>query len=150
MLRRSFLQGVLALTAAAAAGPQLALAEQALPTIYGDGVHDDWAGLQAMFSGKPFRVDNEVVVAEEGVVHGGNFLLSRPLRISGDRICIAECRFTARDWKGGGYLLMLTECTNTVIANCVLDVRAIDSIPADVSFSGHAALADNRVGMLAA
>jgi hypothetical protein len=40
MERRSFLKGVLAL-AVVPALPTLGLA---LPTIYGDGVRDDWAG----------------------------------------------------------------------------------------------------------
>jgi hypothetical protein len=79
--RRSFLKGLFAVTAVAATGlPNLA---PALPRIVGDGVHDDWAGLQACFDGEPFRIENESVVALEGRLSGGTFRISKTLLING-------------------------------------------------------------------
>lgn len=119
MDRRSFLRGAIALSAVAVAPPSLAFDNA--PIVYGDGVHDDWAGLQAMFDGKPFRVDNEVVVAGDGVVSGGDFVLSRTLTISGDNILVTDSRFTARDWQGDQHMLRLENCHGAILANLRID-----------------------------
>jgi hypothetical protein len=48
--RRSFLKCTAAVGAVAALAPVLS----ALPRVVGDGVHNDWPGLQAALDGKPF------------------------------------------------------------------------------------------------
>lgn len=82
--RRSFLGGALAL-AAATKLPSAAFASA--PVIYGDGVHDDTAGLQAALDGKPFRVVGRgaYVVQKEGHIYigQGSFRLSDTLRLRG-------------------------------------------------------------------
>lgn len=82
--RRSFLGGALALTAASS----LPLKAFALaPTIWGDGIHDDTAGLQAALDGKPFRVVGEgaFVISRDGEVFIGNgtYRLTDTLRLRG-------------------------------------------------------------------
>lgn len=78
--RRSFLGGALALTAARSI-PFSGLGH--VPLIWGDGVHDDWAGLQAALNGEPFRaVGNRVIAQNVGgkvLIHHGSFRLSRTL-----------------------------------------------------------------------
>jgi hypothetical protein len=66
MNRRSFLGGFLTLSVAAVVG----IPVEAAPVIVGDGIHDDWAGLQAMLDGKPFRVDGNCYVAHDGIIGG--------------------------------------------------------------------------------
>lgn len=89
--RRSFLRGVLALSVT----PALAKLPM-LPTIYGDGVHDDLPGLQAMIDGEPFHIENGGFVASEGEISGGQFILSRTLRIGRAlaRLNISDCRIS--------------------------------------------------------
>jgi polygalacturonase len=82
--RRSFLGGALALSAAVAL-PGAAFA--AAPTIYGDGIHDDTAGLQAALDGKAFRCVGEAVVRNAGgsiYISGGSYLLSHTLLVRKD------------------------------------------------------------------
>lgn len=82
--RRSFLGGALAITAATAL-PASAFASA--PIIYGDGAHDDTAGLQAALDGKPFRVAGEgaYIVRREGTIFigKGSFRLSDTLHLRG-------------------------------------------------------------------
>jgi hypothetical protein len=91
--RRSFLGGALALTVVAAL-PVKAFAT--VPTIYGDGVHDDWAGLQAMFDGEPFLVDGEGFepqrVHGSALLRGGAFKISRTLHLgrNGNVHCVLD------------------------------------------------------------
>jgi len=123
--RRSFLGGVLALSVAAAAAPVLALAD--VPVIYGDGVHDDWAGLQAMFDGRPFRVtDGAALVATEGVLNGGIFSLSKTLVIRGSHITIQRAAFNAADDFEGEAMLRV-HGDGCVIAHCVINGRGAAS-----------------------
>lgn len=136
MDRRLFLRGALALSAVSVAVPSLAF--DGAPTIYGDGIHDDWAGLQAMFDGRPFHVDDEIIVAGEGVVSGGDFILSRTLSISGDGILVTNSRFTARDWRGKPYLFLFKRATNSTFYNVHLDCRDMHSFEnADAAFTFH-------------
>lgn len=82
--RRSFLGGVMALTASTALPIRGAFA-LALPTIWGDGVHDDAPGLNALLQGLPFHVENDDVVAIDGMIRQGTFLIGSTLRPIADR-----------------------------------------------------------------
>lgn len=79
--RRSFLGGALVL-AVATQLPGAALARSEVPWLWGDGMHDDTAGLQAMLDGKPVYVvkDREVITAAEG----------QPISFSGGQYRISE------------------------------------------------------------
>lgn len=88
--RRSFLGGAIAATVVAVS-PALALAN--LPVIYGDGIHDDWAGLTAFFNGKPFVIEGEGFTASEGRLFGGRFLLSQTLHIGPGNFTVNNCGF---------------------------------------------------------
>jgi hypothetical protein len=59
LTRRSFLGGALAV-AGASVVPVSALFAT-VPRIVGDGIYDDWAGLQAALNGEPFIADDMVV-----------------------------------------------------------------------------------------
>lgn len=79
--RRTFLRGLFTVTALAVTGlPALA---SDIPTIYGDGIRDDWAGLQAFVDGKPFRIEGEVIRASGGVMTGGHMRISKALAFRG-------------------------------------------------------------------
>lgn len=83
--RRSFLGGLLALTAVTATGiPAFA----AIPTLWGDGVHDDTEALNALFSGTPVKVEGENIVASEAVLKGGVFLISDTIFLRANRSVI--------------------------------------------------------------
>jgi hypothetical protein len=99
--RRSFLGGALALTAAA----QLPSALYAsVPLIYGDGVHDDTAGLQAALDGKPFKVVGKgvYIVDHKGFIHlqDGAFKLTDTLHIRRSNVSVMRCAFDATETKG--------------------------------------------------
>lgn len=56
--RRSLLRGLMAAPAVIAAGslmPIRSIERLLMPTLWGDGIHDDTDALQAALSGKPFR-----------------------------------------------------------------------------------------------
>jgi hypothetical protein len=97
--RRSFLNGALSLSVVTVA-PSFAAP---VPQIYGDGVNDDWSGLQAMFDGQPFEVHGDPgrFIAKSGHVEGGTFLLRRGLYINSKNVTITNCEFIGeRDFDG--------------------------------------------------
>ena len=99
--RRSFLGGALAV-AGAAALPSVAWAS--VPTIHGDGIHDDTAGLQALLDGKPFRVagNGPMCVRRDGFIflHNGSFRISDTLVVGNypdaPPAHITNCHFDGR------------------------------------------------------
>jgi hypothetical protein len=92
--RRSFLRGVLSVAVVATANPSIVLASA--PTIYADGIHDDAPGLQAMFDGKPFNVEGNVIAASNGILAGGCFMIGKTLVLShARRFSITDCHFRA-------------------------------------------------------
>lgn len=80
--RRWFMGG--ALGVAAAAVMPLGAAYDAV--LYGDGIHDDTAALQALFDGRPVYVKNDGVVLKSNDGHislkGGNYKISETLNIA--------------------------------------------------------------------
>lgn len=110
--RRSFLGGVLALTAAAT----IPLASAgAAPLIVGDGIHDDTAGLQALFDGKPFRIAGEGIAYRlrdgEAFFSGGTFRVSKTLHLrpGSPRITVHSITLRCADAFDGGPMLMFHE-----------------------------------------
>lgn len=69
MKRRTFLAGAVSLIAV----PVLAKYSFAKPRIWGDGVHDDANGLQALLNGEPFVTDLPGIW-QDGVVDGSVYL----------------------------------------------------------------------------
>jgi hypothetical protein len=121
--RRSFLGGILALTAVAVAPKVMA---EPLPRIVGDGVHDDTAGLQALFDGRPFTADPRygvqwVEVEDALRLTGGHFRLTNTLRIVDREYYIIDGGLF--DHWGEGNLLELVGCKNGLIKNCTFQVR---------------------------
>lgn len=81
--RRFFLGGSLALIAAVTFKPSVsALAN--IPTIYGDGAHDDTAGLQALMRNEPvnFSKDQIGVEAHDGIeFYNGFFTVEKTVNV---------------------------------------------------------------------
>lgn len=78
--RRLFLQGVLSVVAAKVVS--IVPAMPAIPILYGDGVNDDAAGLQAVFDGLPVDIRSDVVRLLSGdypIISGGVFRITRGL-----------------------------------------------------------------------
>ena len=92
--RRSFLGGALALVAATQL-PGKAFASA--PTLYGDGIHDDTAALNALLAGKPFRLAGNGVYAvnREGYIFlsGGMFRISNTIHVMRPNTTITDCCF---------------------------------------------------------
>lgn len=83
LTRRGFLKGVLTVGAVAAL-PALAL--HGMPTLWGDGIHDDTEALQALFDGKEVIHGDNVIVrrcAGDFRLAGGTFRISKTLEING-------------------------------------------------------------------
>lgn len=112
--RRLFLGGALALVAATQL-PNVAFASA--PVIYGDGYHDDTAGLQAAFDGKPFKVVGKgtYIVRKGGQVmlNGGTFKLTDTLHVR-DTAFISGAHFDGRAIpKDRKCVLRVTGCPTT-------------------------------------
>jgi len=78
----------------------------ALPTLYGDMIHDDAPALNALIRGKPVRnLSSAIVRMPERVVHGGRFLLKAPLDArNGGWINFSQSYFQmAEDFDGRGH-----------------------------------------------
>lgn len=121
--RRVFLKGALGLTVVAA----LPIALSAVPIIHGDGIQDDWAGLQALFDGEPFRVDHGgAFIARSGQIKGGCFALSRTLNVSANNLRVEECEFIALTDFQGDFLVRITGNSQSW-SRCHFDGRNISS-----------------------
>lgn len=104
----TFLGGAIAAGIVAAAGITLPLNR---PQIWGDGIHDDTEGLQALFDGKRVDVvadDVTIIQAEWIEIRGGNFKISKPLIVarSDMEIRLENCHF------------MLQNCPLIVVGRC--------------------------------
>lgn len=133
--RRSFLRGVLAVAGATVAPALPAIAS--VPRIVGDGVHDDTAGLQAAFDGKPFVADGMVISdADWLTVHKGAFKVTRPITIRRSGVEISECSFISSD-------LAPDECLLNIegTADCfVREVSIVTNYAGGVPFGEFGAL----------
>lgn len=80
--RRSFIRGAISLIAVAASSKYTF----AKPRIWGDGVHDDAPGLNAMFAGEDFVTSTDFIrdadVTGSAQINGGEFLLRSPLNLT--------------------------------------------------------------------
>jgi len=75
--RRSLLAGF-AVCAAASAAPALATRFD-YPTLYGDGVRDDTAGLQALIDGKPVYLADGSLHSPTNHIRAGSYTINEPL-----------------------------------------------------------------------
>lgn len=86
LTRRSFFGGALALVGATVVSAHVPIDLSPVPIIYGDMIHDDTPGLQALFDGKSFRVAGEstaLVMRVGSSVHiDGHFSISKTLEIT--------------------------------------------------------------------
>jgi hypothetical protein len=101
--RRSFLKGILTLGVISAVPMSRLIVP--VPTIWGDGIHDDAPGLNALLRGDRFIVEADGVIAEDGVIQGGTFLIRAPLVINRFDVFLTKCRFTAAPDFQGEFLL---------------------------------------------
>jgi hypothetical protein len=97
MNRRSFLRGLLVVSAATVTAPTIAkIASLSPPMIFGDGIHDDTAGIQAALDGKPFLCDGLIVSDANGVYFkDGVFRVTRPLVLRRSNIGIHDATLVA-------------------------------------------------------
>jgi hypothetical protein len=125
--RRSFLRGALAVTAVAVSQPSLVLAS--VPTIHGDGIHDDHAGLQALIDGKPFRVADEAGAAfqaSSGIIQSGTFAIGETLRLRGEYIRINQCRFLSLPGFKGDHMVNVERGAVGAITKCCFDASHVN------------------------
>lgn len=100
MNRRNFLKITIAAGVALATPIVLTRAlERRLPVIYGDGIHDDAAGLQAALRGEDFISHDSCVRVMDGVVHinSGTYLIGETLDLTGSQVqgVLTNSLFTA-------------------------------------------------------
>ncbi len=95
--RRLFLGGALALAGAKILEQTAAAESSGIPTLYGDGVHDDTVALQALFDRKPVRIEGQIVAdVQEGMLQGGDFVISDTIHIRTPGWLIRDVRLS---WK---------------------------------------------------
>ena len=65
------------------------------PVLWADGIHDDTQALQAMLDGKPFDIaaTAQGVVAIEGYLQGGTYLVSDTLHFRRNNLVVTEAEF---------------------------------------------------------
>lgn len=108
MNRRGFLKIAFAAGAITAVPVTLTKSlERSAPVIYGDGVHDDTAGLQAAIYGDEFIARNECVSISGNIVHlaAGTYRVSKTLnltRTTGHSLVGAGSRQTIVRYTGAG------------------------------------------------
>lgn len=87
MDRRTFLRGLL--TVAAVSIAPIDALTASVPSIVGDGVHDDTAGIQAAINGRPFSADGLVVRGQSEVQFGaGTFRMTAPMRFGTSAVVV--------------------------------------------------------------
>ena len=80
MKRGQFLRGMAALVVTPVAA--LKIVERLLyPTLYGDGLHDETAALQAFFDGDPVWVDGELVTESDRILRNGSYFTTEPVHL---------------------------------------------------------------------
>lgn len=91
--RRSFLSGVLTVSACAAVPNLKALAMA--PKIIGDGDHDDAPGINALIAGDPVTIVDDCISRKGGRLDfsGGTFLMREPLNITSPGVTIEHGTF---------------------------------------------------------
>ena len=74
--------------------PPLRARAATVPVLYGDGIHDDTAGLQALLDGNPVMIDGAVVRRDEpATVMNRTFVISDTLVIRRSYTRLCGCRF---------------------------------------------------------
>lgn len=105
--RRMFLRGALAVGATSLIIRPTALL---IPSIVGDGIHDDGPGLNALFAQQPVDVRGDMVRIIRGdniLIARGHFRTTQPLNVSGCTNLELSDNFFMFDGEfGDGYLLL--------------------------------------------
>ena len=118
--RRFFLAGALSLVTA----PALSQVPF-IPTLDGDGIHDDADALNALFAGRNIRCENELFFAmseNEIRLIGGIYRISRPVhfRKSPFRIKIRKSHFVS-DRGNLDCLIVDVDVTHVTIESCIME-----------------------------
>lgn len=128
--RRSFLRGALTV-AAVSVLPALPKALAGIPTLYGDGVHDDTDALNALFSGERVLCEGNIIRHGENgeiVMKGGSYLISQTVFVSVSNISVTEAAFTAAPGFKMDYMMKVSDEVTGEISNCYFDARGVQPI----------------------
>lgn len=119
--RRLFLGGIASLGVASTVKTR-----SFVPTIYGDMIHDDAPGLNALFRGDPVRVlSGRAIQGECPALVGGRLLLGSPLEIEvADTAVLANAKLTAAPGFRGDYLIYASG-GNITLSGLYLDLLHI-------------------------
>ena len=88
MNRKNFIKTLIGATSLVAI-PAIGLAKPVAPTVpvlYGDGIHDDTAALQAWFDGTPLRFAKEVLLLNGDTLFGKKFLISNTIVLKENKV----------------------------------------------------------------
>lgn len=123
--RRLFLGGALAIASASVA-PAADAVLAPLPRIVGDGVHDDHAGLTALFHGEPVNIEGAVVsrIGHSAIQFqaGAIFCVGSPLVLDTDSLFLDGGHFRTSDGFAHRALLVVEpSATNNTITGATFD-----------------------------
>jgi hypothetical protein len=99
-----------------------------IPVIHGDGVHDDWEGLQSLILGKPVKTATGDTFApgDRPSITGGDYLISRTLEVPNGRVFgMSHARITGSTNFKGYTLLQLNGNAGGLLSDLVLDARTL-------------------------
>ncbi len=116
LTRRSFLGGLLAVTAVAIVKPPKF---NNYPVLYMDGERDDAPALQAMLDCEPYIVEGELITGQtKAHISGGEYRIGSTLNINRDSTIIEGATFIGNF---DGYMMQSYNVNNIYIANCLFD-----------------------------
>lgn len=130
--RRAFLFGI-AGAASLIAAPKLILSQ--LPTLWGDGEHDDTEALQHLFDGKPIRLPTGDTFKprferDPIVLDGGVYRVTETLHMR-DFVDIRNATFLGHEVKSGALLTMPLDARGNLFRCSLQNARlAIESVRA--------------------
>lgn len=122
LTRRSFLGGLLAVTAVAIINPPKL---HSYPVLYADGKRDDAPALQAMLDGKPYIVEGELIKStKQFKISGGDYRVNKSLHIYNDLSVIENANF---DFHGSEAVFIIHEgVKGGLIQKCYINCNGAD------------------------
>ena len=113
--------------------------------IWGDGVHDDTAALQAYMYGEPVAWASDPLSPFTGFLRGGTFRITSSLLLSsGSRL--GGGHIDAREIKKGSALYLPDNCEGALLENISLDVGPQEAGWTEYHTAGHRAKVRPRLG----
>jgi len=127
--RRSFLRGIVAVSATAVIANKLPLPN--CPILYSDGFHDDAPALNALLRGDEIKIESELVQITSGefcAIKGGNFLINNTVIFCNKRTGISNSMFrTGPDFPKSECMIYLPDYVDLELHHIIIQDARYDA-----------------------